>query len=94
MSGSSLSHTTCAANRSDGIKSAGFLATISPRVASTSGSKTKVIASSSKWFFERYGVPPSGAYKNSLSNTGEVISFFSTDNREVFNFSYSEFFNY
>ena len=50
MRESSLSQTTCAANRSEGIKSAGFLATISPRVASTSGSKTKVIASSSKAF--------------------------------------------
>ena len=48
-----------------------------------------VIASSSKWFFERYGRAPSSVYKKAFSNTGEVVTVLSDDGRIVFGFDYS-----
>jgi len=48
-----------------------------------------VIAASSKWFFEQYGVAPSDTYSGSFDNSGEVVSIFSSDNREVIQFVYS-----
>lgn len=48
-----------------------------------------VIASSSKWFFERYGRAPSAVYKKAFSNSGEVVTILSDDGRIVFGFDYS-----
>ena len=47
-----------------------------------------VIASSSKWFFERYGRPPSAVYKNVFNNSGEVVTVISDDGRVIFGFEY------
>lgn len=52
--------------------------------------KFYVIASSSKWFYERYGMVASDEYNNSFSNSGELVSLVSDDNREVFSFVYSD----
>jgi hypothetical protein len=46
--------------------------------------KFYVIASSSKWFFERYGLVPSGNFENSLSNDGELVILKNKQNEEVF----------
>lgn len=47
-----------------------------------------VLASSSKWFFERYGLPPSGTFSGAFSNAGEQVSLFSKMNQEIFKFEY------
>ncbi|MFA9388227.1 MAG: CotH kinase family protein [Prolixibacteraceae bacterium] len=52
--------------------------------------KFYVIAASSKWFFERYGKLPSDVYKKSFSNSGELVSIISDNNREVISFQYSD----
>ncbi|MDA3930163.1 MAG: CotH kinase family protein [Prolixibacteraceae bacterium] len=49
-----------------------------------------VLVSSSKWFFERYGVAPSGDFSGSLSNSGEQLRLLTNSNQEVFNFEYSD----
>jgi hypothetical protein len=47
-----------------------------------------VLAASSKWFFERYGIAPTDAYKGAFDNNGEAVSIFSTDNRKIAQFGY------
>lgn len=53
-------------------------------------SKFFVIASSSKWFYERYGVKPSDVYNGALNNSGETVTLMDNIGREVFNFTYSD----
>lgn len=47
-----------------------------------------VLASSSKWFYERYGVAPTGNYKDNLNNEGEIIRLKSDGGRTVLDFGY------
>lgn len=49
-----------------------------------------VVASSSKWFYERYGRAPSGVYKGALNNGGERIGLKANNGFEVFLFDYSD----
>ncbi|MBP7508280.1 MAG: CotH kinase family protein [Prolixibacteraceae bacterium] len=47
-----------------------------------------VVASKPKWFYERYGMVPSGNYKNNFNNAGEKIVVTSPKGAEIMNFQF------
>lgn len=49
-----------------------------------------VIASKPKWFYERYGIVPSGNYSGNLANSGEYILVETPNEQPLITFAYSD----